>query len=116
MDATVSLDFATDALKVAVNDVDKYSNLNKDYNDTEPLFPLYQEGIKTQNVGADAGIGPMALINTFRVIMQIAKLNLDKTIKIKSRRGKNSVSRNLVALIPNINNLYDKYDSDGVPI
>lgn len=116
MDATVPLDFATDALKVAVNDVDKYSNLNKDYNDTEPLFPLYQEGIKTQNVGADAGIGPMALINTFRVIMQIAKLNLDKTIKIKSRRGKNSVSRNLVALIPNINNLYDKYDSDGVSI
>ena len=116
MDATVPLDFATDALKVAVNDVDTYSNLNKDYNDTEPLFPLYQEGIKTQNVGADAGIGPMALINTFRVIMQIAKLNLDKTIKIKSRRGKNSVSRNLVALIPNINNLYDKYDSDGVSI
>lgn len=116
MDATVPLDFATDALKVAVNDVDKYSNLNKDYNDTEPLFPLYQEGIKTQNVGADAGIGPMALINTFRVIMQIAKLNLDKNIKIKSRRGKNSVSRNLVALIPNINNLYDKYDSDGVSI
>lgn len=116
MDATVPLDFATDALKVAVNDVDKYSNLNKDYNDTEPLFPLYQEGIKTQNVGADAGIGPMALINTFRVIMQIAKLNLDKTIKIKSRRGKNYVSRNLVALIPNINNLYDKYDSDGVSI
>ena len=116
MDATVPLDFATDALKVAVNDVDKYSNLNKDYNDTEPLFPLYQEGIKTQNVGADAGIGPMALINTFRVIMQIAKLNLNKTIKIKSRRGKNSVSRNLVKLIPNINNLYDKYDSDGVSI
>lgn len=116
MDATVPLDFATDALKVAVKDVDSYSNLNKDYADTEPLFPLYQEGIKTQNVGADAGIGPMALINTFRVIMQIAKLNLDKSIKLEHRRGKNKITRNLLAGIPNISNLYDKYDTDGVSI
>ena len=116
MDATVPLDFATDALKSAVKVVDSFSNLNKDYADTEPLFPLYQESVKTQNIGADKGIGPMALINTFRVIMQIAKLNLDKGIKLRFKRGKTEIKRNLVALLPNINNLYDKFDANGVSI
>ena len=32
MDATVPLDFATDALKEAVKVVDSYSNINKNYN------------------------------------------------------------------------------------
>ena len=116
MDATVPLDFATDALKSAVKVVDSFSNLNKDYADTEPLFPLYQESVKTQNIGADKGIGPMALINTFRVIMQIAKLNLDRGIKLRFKRGKTEIKRNLVALLPNINNLYDKFDANGVSI
>lgn len=116
MDATVPLDFATDALKSAVKVVDSFSNLNKDYADTEPLFPLYQESVKTQNIGADKGIGPMALINTFRVIMQIAKLNLDKGIRLRFKRGKTEIKRNLVALLPNINNLYDKFDANGVSI
>ena len=116
MDATVPLDFATDALKSAVKVVDSFSNLNKDYADTEPLFPLYQESVKTQNIGADKGIGPMALINTFRVIMQIAKLNLDKGISLRFKRGKTEIKRNLVALLPNINNLYDKFDANGVSI
>lgn len=116
MDATVPLDFATDALKSAVTTVDSFSNLNKNYADTEPLFPLYQENIKTQNIGADKGIGPMALINTFRVIMQIAKLNLDKGIQLKFKRGNNVIERNLVRLLPNINNLYDKFDANGVSI
>lgn len=116
MDATVPLDFATDALKEAVKVVDSYSNINKNYNNLEPLFPLYQENVKTQNVGADAGIGPMALINTFRVIMQIAKLDLDKTIEISRRRGKVNTKRNLFSIIPNIGNLYDKFDANGISI
>lgn len=116
MDATVPLDFATDALKEAVKVVDSYSNINKNYNDLEPLFPLYQENVKTQNVGADAGIGPMALINTFRVIMQISKLNLDKGIELEMRRGKRKIKRNLLKFIPDVHNLYDKFDANGVSI
>lgn len=116
MDATVPLDFATDALKSAVTTVDSFSNLNKNYADTEPLFPLYQENVKTQNIGADKGIGPMALINTFRVIMQIAKLDLNKNIQLKFKRDNEKISRNLVQLLPNINNLYDKFDANGVSI
>lgn len=116
MEATVPLDFATDALKEAVTVVDSYSNINNNYADTEPLFPLYQEGVKVQNVGADAGIGPMALINTFRVIMQIAKLDLDKSIQLKVRRDNKTIERNLFSLIPVIGNLYDKFDSDGISI
>ena len=115
MDATVPLDFATDALKAAVKVVDGFSNINKNYSDLEPLFPFYQENVKTQNVGADAGIGPMALINTFRVIMQISKLNLDKSFDIAQKVNGKLVNRNLLRYLP-INNLYDKFDINGVSI
>lgn len=116
IDATVPLDFATDALKDVVKVVDGFSNINRNYNTLEPLFPLYQEGVKTQNMGADKGIGPMALINTFRVITQIAKLQLDTSIKILRRRGNKEIMRNLFALLPEVGNLYDKFDSAGVSI
>lgn len=116
MDATVPLDFATDALKDAVKVVDGFSNINKNYKDTEPLFPLYQENVKTQNVGADAGIGPMALINTFRVIMQISKLKIDKGIDLTVKRGKHRYKRNLVRQLSEISELYNKFDVNGVSI
>lgn len=115
MDATVPLDFATDALKEAVEVVDGYSNINKNYEDLEPLFPFYQENVKIQNVGADAGIGPMALINVFRVIMQISKLNLDKSLDINQKVNGKNIKRNLLRYLP-VNNLYDKFDINGVSI
>ena len=116
VDSTVPLDFATDALKVAVNFVDAHSNINNNFADLEPLFPYYQENIKTQNMGADAGIGPMALINVFRVVMQIADLKLNNGIDLRRRRGKKSSTRNLFRALGLDEHLYKKFDNNGVPI
>ena len=112
IDTTTPLDFAVDSIKSIVKFVDEHSNTGSSVSGLDALFPYYQEIVKTQNTGADNGIGPMALINTFRVLMQMAKLNIDRTVTFKQRDGS---FRNLVTEL-GIQSLYEKYDRNGVPI
>ena len=69
IDATTPLDVTTAPLKDIVGVMDKYFETGEETTDLSPLFPVYQEAMKSKNTGADAGIGPMALINVFRTIM-----------------------------------------------
>jgi hypothetical protein len=109
LDATTPLDVTTQPIKDIVGKVDKYLADKKNISSLEALFPPYQLEIKNNNTGADAGIGPMALINTFRTFAQIAGLNLN-TMPV-TNDGKPNVCQLL-----GINTLDLKYDRNGISI
>jgi hypothetical protein len=109
LDATTPLDVTTQPIKDIVGKVDKYLADKKNISSLEALFPPYQLEIKNNNTGADAGIGPMALINTFRTFAQIAGLNLN-TMSV-TNDGKPNVCQLL-----GINTLDLKYDRNGISI
>lgn len=107
IDATTPLDVTTQPLKDVVKVMDRYFESDEEVTDLSPLFPAYQEAIKSKNTGADAGIGPMALINVFRTFMQMANLQLIGTT------DENGI--NIVQSL-NIGNLNKVYDKDGLSI
>lgn len=109
LDATTPLDVTTEPIKAIVKKVDKYLKDKKNISSLEALFPPYQLEVKNNNTGADAGIGPMALINTFRTFAQIAGLNLN-TISTTADGKPN------VAQLLGINTLDLKYDRNGISI
>lgn len=107
IDATTPLDVTTQPLKDVVKVMDRYFESDEEVTDLSPLFPAYQEAIKSKNTGADAGIGPMALINVFRTFMQMADLQLIGTT------DENGI--NIIQSL-NISNLNKVYDKDGLSI
>lgn len=107
IDATTPLDVTTQPLKDVVKVMDRYFESDEEITDLSPLFPAYQEAIKSKNTGADAGIGPMALINVFRTFMQMADLQLIGTT------DENGI--NIIQSL-NISNLNKVYDKDGLSI
>ena len=107
IDATTPLDVTTAPLKDIVGVMDQYFETGEEVTDLSPLFPVYQEAMKSKNTGADAGIGPMALINVFRTLMQISDMHL---VGITDDLGINIIQS------LNIDNLNKIYDYEGLSI
>jgi hypothetical protein len=85
IDATTPLDVTTGPLK----DIADLFEADNTVRSLSPLFPSYQEDMKSKNTGADAGIGPMALINVFRTFLQIADIQLNTVV------GENNIMQKL---------------------
>lgn len=101
IDATTPLDVTTGPLK----DIADLFEPDKTVRSLAPLFPKYQEDMKSKNTGADAGIGPMALINVFRTFLQIADIKLQTVV------GDNNIMQKL-----GIDTLNKTFDNEGLSI
>ena len=101
IDATTPLDVTTGPLK----DIADLFESNNTVNSLDPLFPRYQEDMKSKNTGADSGIGPMALINVFRTFLQIADIQLNTVV------GDNNIMQKL-----GIDTLNKTFDDEGLSI
>ena len=108
IDATTPLDVTTAPLQDIAKSMKKYFEVNGEMQDLGPLFPAYQESMKSKNTGADSGIGPMALINVFRTFMQIADFHLSSGM----------IDANGIDIIQElgIDNLNKIYDEEGLSI
>lgn len=100
LETTTPLDATTEPVKNVVRDLDKLFE-KMEIKDLTAATPTYQSAIKSQNTGADSGIGPMALSNTHTVLAQIAEL----------RTFNNPILSKL-----NMTNLGVRYDRNGTLI
>ena len=101
IDATTPLDVTTGPLK----DIADLFEADNTVRSLAPLFPTYQEDMKSKNTGADSGIGPMALINVFRTFLQIADIQLNTVV------GDNNIMQKL-----GIDTLNKTFDDEGLSI
>lgn len=105
IDATTPLDVTTDPLKALAKKMEKYFGGSAEVQPLAPLFPMYQEDMKSKNTGADAGIGPMALINVFRTFLQMGDIRLVTSV------GDNDIMQSL-----GIDTLNKVFDDAGISI
>lgn len=105
IDATTPLDVTTEPIKDIKDKILKYFEKDTNIYPLAPLFPAYQEDMKSKNTGADSGIGPMALINVFRTFLQIGDIKLNTVV------GDNNIMQQL-----GIDTLNKIYDDDGISI
>lgn len=105
IDATTPLDVTTDPLKALAKKMEKYFGGSSEVQPLAPLFPAYQEDMKSKNTGADAGIGPMALINVFRTFLQMGDIRLVTSV------GDNDIMQSL-----GIDTLNKVFDDAGISI
>lgn len=105
IDATTPLDVTTAPIIEVADKMKKYFESNQAVQSLAPLFPSYQEDMKSKNTGADAGIGPMALINVFRTFLQIADIQLNTVV------GENNIMQKL-----GIDTLNKTFDDEGLSI
>lgn len=105
IDATTPLDVTTEPIKAIKKKIIKYFEKDNTIYPLAPLFPAYQEDMKSKNTGADSGIGPMALINVFRTFLQIGDIKLNTVV------GDNDLMQQL-----GIDTLNKTYDDDGISI
>lgn len=105
IDATTPLDVTTEPIKDIKKKIIKYFEKDDTIYPLAPLFPAYQEDMKSKNTGADSGIGPMALINVFRTFLQIGDIRLNTVV------GDNDLMQQL-----GIDTLNKTYDDDGISI
>lgn len=105
IDGTTPLDVTTGPLKDLAKKMSKYFGEVSQIQPLAPLFPAYQEDMKSKNTGADAGIGPMALINVFRTFLQMGDIRLVTAV------GDNDVMQAL-----GIDTLNKTFDDAGISI
>jgi len=108
VDATIPLDAVTGPVQDVVKDLAP-ALLRDSKNSLDLAFPRHQLNTKNQNIGAGEGIGPFALHTSHHVLTSMVKMALDTSIQ--TQEG----TPNLMSEL-NLDNLYEEYDKDGVPI
>lgn len=111
METTTPLDATTKPIKDVVDIVEKFLDDDATSHNLRISFPRYQSDIKSQNVGAAAGIAPMALANVHNVLTTQADVKMDTNVPF----GIEGKTPNITKYF-NIGNLNNKYDKDGTLI
>lgn len=110
LETTTPLDATTEPIKKVADKLQEYDSKHSNNTmDFENLFPAFQESVKSQNMGADKGIGPMALANVHHILTQMADLEFNMNVPMQNKKP------NVMGEI-GIGSLSRMYDKNGTLI